>query len=39
MVDESHAAGVLGNTGRGTPEIFGVLNDIDIITGNIFENN
>jgi glycine C-acetyltransferase len=33
MVDESHAAGFMGKTGRGTPELFGVQNDIDFITG------
>ncbi|MBN2557307.1 MAG: glycine C-acetyltransferase [Clostridia bacterium] len=33
MVDESHATGVIGNTGRGTPEFFGLKGKIDIITG------
>lgn len=33
MVDESHATGVMGNTGRGTIEHFGMLGQIDIITG------
>ncbi len=33
MVDESHAAGFMGKTGRGTPELFGVQNEIDFITG------
>lgn len=33
FVDESHASGVLGLTGRGTPEEQGVLGDIDVITG------
>lgn len=32
MVDESHATGLLGPTGRGTPEHFGVMDRIDIIT-------
>ncbi|MFL6212930.1 MAG: glycine C-acetyltransferase [Blastocatellia bacterium] len=33
FVDESHATGALGRTGRGTPEELGVYNEIDIITG------
>ena len=33
MVDESHATGVIGNTGRGTIEHFGLLGEVDIITG------
>lgn len=33
MVDESHATGVLGKTGRGTVEFYDMLGDIDIITG------
>ena len=32
MVDDSHATGFFGATGRGTPEYFGVQNRIDIIT-------
>lgn len=35
MVDECHAAGFLGKTGRGTPEVCGVLGEIDIITGTL----
>lgn len=35
MVDECHAAGFIGATGRGTPEEKGVLNRIDIITGTL----
>ncbi len=35
MVDECHAAGFLGATGRGTPEVCGVLGEIDIITGTL----
>ncbi|MGH9676513.1 MAG: glycine C-acetyltransferase, partial [Candidatus Acidiferrum sp.] len=34
-VDDSHATGILGPTGRGTPEHFGVLNRIDIITSTL----
>jgi glycine C-acetyltransferase len=33
FVDESHATGVLGKTGRGTPEHLGVHGQIDVITG------
>lgn len=33
MVDDSHAAGFMGNTGRGTPEYCGVTGRVDIITG------
>ncbi|HFE63478.1 MAG TPA: glycine C-acetyltransferase [Caldithrix sp.] len=32
FVDDSHATGFIGKTGRGTPEHFGVLGKIDIIT-------
>lgn len=35
MVDECHAAGFLGRTGRGTPEQCGVMNRVDIITGTL----
>lgn len=35
MVDECHAAGFLGKTGRGTPEYHGVLDRVDIITGTL----
>ncbi|MEW6126120.1 MAG: glycine C-acetyltransferase [Acidobacteriota bacterium] len=33
VVDESHSTGVLGKTGRGTPEEQNVLGEIDVITG------
>jgi len=33
MVDDSHAAGFMGDTGRGTPEYCGVSGKVDIITG------
>jgi len=33
FVDESHASGALGRTGRGTPEELGVYGEIDVITG------
>jgi glycine C-acetyltransferase len=35
MVDECHAAGFLGPTGRGTPEHCGVMGRIDVITGTL----
>jgi len=33
MVDDSHATGFMGRTGRGTPEHCGVVGRVDIITG------
>jgi glycine C-acetyltransferase len=35
MVDECHAAGFLGKTGRGTPEYHEVMGRVDIITGTL----
>jgi glycine C-acetyltransferase len=35
MVDECHAAGFLGKTGRGTPEHCGVGGRVDIVTGTL----
>ena len=35
MVDDSHAVGVLGRHGGGTPEHFGVTRRIDILTGTL----
>ena len=35
MVDECHAAGFIGKTGRGTPEHCDVMGRIDIITGTL----
>jgi len=35
MVDDSHAVGFVGKTGRGTPEHCGVKGRIDIITGTL----
>lgn len=35
MVDECHAAGFIGKTGKGTPELCGVHGQIDIITGTL----
>lgn len=34
-VDESHSTGVLGKTGRGTPEHQGVHGEIDVISGTL----
>ena len=33
FVDESHATGALGRSGRGTPEELGIYGQIDVITG------
>jgi glycine C-acetyltransferase len=33
MIDDCHATGVIGKTGRGTPEYRGVIGRVDIITG------
>lgn len=33
MVDDSHAVGFMGDTGRGTPEFCGVEGRVDILTG------
>ena len=35
MVDDSHATGVLGRNGRGTPDHFGVADHIEIITSTL----
>jgi glycine C-acetyltransferase len=35
MVDDSHATGILGAHGRGTPEQLGVLERVDIITSTL----
>jgi glycine C-acetyltransferase len=35
MIDDSHAAGFIGRTGRGTPEACGVSGRIDIISGTL----
>jgi glycine C-acetyltransferase len=35
MVDDAHAAGFIGKTGRGTPEYCGVQGRVDIITGTL----
>ncbi len=33
MIDDCHATGVIGATGRGTPEYRGVMGRVDVITG------
>lgn len=35
MVDESHSAGVVGNTGRGVTELYNCRGKVDIITGTL----
>jgi len=35
MVDDSHAVGFIGEGGRGTPERFGVIDRVDIVTGTL----
>ena len=35
MVDDSHAVGFRGATGAGTPELFGVQDKVDIVTGTL----
>jgi len=35
MVDDSHATGFVGPTGRGTPELFGVQERVDVITSTL----
>jgi glycine C-acetyltransferase len=35
MVDDSHAVGFMGKSGRGTPEYHGVMDRIDVLTGTL----
>jgi glycine C-acetyltransferase len=35
MVDDSHAVGFVGPSGRGTPELHGVTERVDIVTGTL----
>ncbi|HEY6962444.1 MAG TPA: glycine C-acetyltransferase [Gaiellaceae bacterium] len=35
VVDDSHSVGVLGETGRGTAEHFGLLGEVDVVTGTL----
>jgi glycine C-acetyltransferase len=35
MVDDSHASGFIGKTGRGTPEHFGVQSRVDVMTSTL----
>src|SRR6185295_18509759 len=35
MVDDSHAVGFMGRSGRGTPEHCGVMGRVDVLTGTL----
>ncbi len=35
IIDESHSAGVVGRTGRGTTELFNLMGKVEIITGTL----
>jgi glycine C-acetyltransferase len=35
LVDDSHGTGVMGETGRGTHEHFGLVGEIDVLTGTL----
>ena len=35
MVDDSHAVGFVGPNGRGTPELHGVTERVDVLTGTL----
>jgi glycine C-acetyltransferase len=35
FVDDSHAVGFVGDGGRGTPELFGVQDRVDVLTGTL----
>jgi glycine C-acetyltransferase len=35
LVDDSHAVGFVGRTGRGTPELHGVSDRVDLLTGTL----
>jgi glycine C-acetyltransferase len=35
LVDDSHASGFVGATGRGTPELFGVQGRVDVLTSTL----
>ncbi len=35
VVDDSHGVGVLGTTGRGTAEHYGLLGEVDVVTGTL----
>lgn len=33
LIDDAHAVGVIGDSGRGTPSEFGLVNEVDLIMG------
>ena len=35
MVDDSHATGFVGPTGRGSPELFGLMSEVDVFTSTL----
>ena len=35
MVDESHSAGVVGETGKGVTELYGLMGQVEVITGTL----
>ena len=35
LVDDAHATGVVGPTGRGTAEVFGLENEVDMVVGTL----
>lgn len=35
MVDESHSAGVVGGSGRGVTELYGIMGQVEVITGTL----
>lgn len=35
IIDESHSAGVVGKTGRGTTELFNLIGKVEVITGTL----
>jgi len=39
FIDESHATGFIGKTGRGTPELHNVMKEVDIINSTLGKGN
>ncbi len=35
VVDDSHAVGFIGPSGKGTPELYGVMDRVDVLTGTL----